>query len=137
MMITDDRQLEQSDRVRNMSTESANRKIDAATREAIDRTSAGGRPAIERRLTEIQQEWDIDRILMLNFAVFVFAQLVAARKDRRWLWGPLVQTPLLAMHAIAGWCPPSLWFRPLGFRTRFEIQAEREELLRRLGELPG
>jgi hypothetical protein len=136
-MITDDRQLEESDRVRSMSLESANQKIDAQTREAIARTSAGGRGAIERRLAELQREWDIDRVLMLNFAAFVFAQLVAARKDRRWLWGPLVQTPFLAMHAIAGWCPPSLWFRPLGFRTRFEIQAEREDLLKRLGELPA
>lgn len=44
------------------------------------------------------------------------------------------QHPMM-VHATLGWCPPSLWFRPLGFRTRFEIQAEREALLRRLGEL--
>jgi hypothetical protein len=136
-MITDDRELEQADRVRNMSTESANRKIDADTRAALARTSAGGRAAIEQRLADIQREWDVDRVLMLNFAVLVFAQLVAARKDRRWLWGPLTQTPFLAMHALVGWCPPSLWFRPLGFRTRFEIQAEREDLLKRLGDLPA
>lgn len=127
----------EADRVRELSTENANRKIDAQTRESIDRTTAGGRPAIERRLEELQREWDIDRVLMLNFAVFVFPQLLAARRDRRWLWGPLIQTPFLLMHAVAGWCPPSLWFRPLGFRTRFEIQAERETLLKRLGDLPA
>jgi hypothetical protein len=132
-----DPRLEQFDRVRNMSTDEATRKIDARTRESIKRTSAGGRAAIDRRLTELAQEWDIDRVLMLNFAALVFAQLVAATRDRRWLWGPIVQTPLLMMHATLGWCPPSLWFRPLGFRTRFEIQAEREELLKRLGELPA
>lgn len=129
--------LEQYDRVRHMSPEGATRKIDARTRASIDHTSLKGRAAIERRLAELQQEWDVDRVLMLNFAVLVFAQLVAARKNRRWLWGPLVQTPFLLMHATLGWCPPVLWFRPLGFRTRFEIQAEREALLRRLGELPG
>ena len=128
-------QLEQFDRVRRMSTDSANRAIDASTRESIERATAGGRAAIEQRLDALQQEWDIDRALMLNFATLVFAQLVAATRDRRWLWGPLLQTPFLMMHATLGWCPPSLWFRPLGFRTRFEIQAEREELLRRLGEL--
>lgn len=122
--------------MRNMSSEQANRKIDADTRESIDRTAAAGRAAIERRLTELAKEWDVDRVLMLNFATLVFAQLVAATRDRRWLWGPLVQTPFLAMHATLGWCPPSLWFRPLGFRTRFEIQAEREALLKRLGDLP-
>lgn len=132
-----DAPLEQFDRVRRMSADTANRAIDASTRDAIQRVTAGGRAAIEQRLTALQQEWDIDRVLMANFAALVFAQLVAATRDRRWLWGPLVQTPFLMMHATVGWCPPSLWFRPMGFRTRFEIQAEREELLRRLGELPA
>ena len=132
-----DTQLQEFDRVRHMSSDKANRSIDASTRESIERATAGGRDAIERRLTALQQEWDIDRVLMVNFAALGFAQLVAATRDRRWLWGPLVQTPFLMMHATLGWCPPSLWFRPMGFRTRFEIQAEREELLRRLGELPA
>ena len=132
-----DVQLDEFDRVRHMSSDKANRSIDASTRESIERATAGGRDAIERRLTALQQEWDLDRVLMVNFATLVFAQLVAATRDRRWLWGPLVQTPFLMMHATLGWCPPSLWFRPMGFRTRFEIQAEREELLRRLGELPA
>ena len=125
------------DRVRNMSSESANRRIDIRTQDSIERASAGGRAAMEQRLTELQQEWDVDRVLMLNFATLVFAQLLAAKRDRRWLWGPLIQTPFLIMHATIGWCPPSLWFRPMGFRTRFEIQAEREALLRRLDELPA
>jgi hypothetical protein len=128
--------LEAYDRVRRLSPPDANRRIDARTRRSIEQTTAGGRAAVDRRLVELQQEWDVDRVLMLNFAVLVFAQLVAARKDRRWLWGPLVQTPFLLMHATVGWCPPVLWFRPLGFRTRFEIQAEREALLKRAGELP-
>lgn len=129
-------ELERYDRVRRMSLDQANQKIDAQTRESVERATAGGRMAIEERLIDLQHEWDIDRVLMLNFGVLVLAQLVAAQRDRRWLWGPLVQTPFLLMHATMGWCPPSLWFRPLGFRTRFEIQAEREALLQRLGELP-
>jgi hypothetical protein len=128
--------LEEFDRVRQMTAESANRKIDERTRENIAGTTSQGHDAIERRLVQLRQEWDIDRVLMLNFGVLVFAQLAAATRDRRWLWGPLVQTPFLIMHATLGWCPPSLWFRPMGFRTRFEIQAEREELLRRLRQLP-
>jgi hypothetical protein len=128
-MMPDPRQF---DRVRHMTTDSANQKIDAQTQTALNRAVAGGRHAVERRLTELQQEWDVDRVLILNFSVLVFAQLLAARKDRRWLWGPLIQTPFLLMHATLGWCPPVLWFRPMGFRTRFEIQAEREALLQRL-----
>ena len=125
------------DHVRRMSSNAANRAIDTQTDEAVERATAGGRAGIERRLDVLQQEWNIDRVLMANFAAIVFAQLVAATRDRRWLWGPLIQTPFLMMHATLGWCPPSLWFRPMGFRTQPEIQAEREELLRRLGELPA
>lgn len=57
-----------------------------------------------------------DRVRNLNFSIFVFAQLLAARGNKKWLWGPLIQTPFLFMHATLGWCPPSLWFRP-GKRT--------------------
>lgn len=129
-------ELNEHDRVRRMSSKRANWVIETETRESIERTIAGGRRGIERRLVALQQEWDIDRVLMANFAAIVLAQLVAATRDKRWLWGPLIQTPFLLMHATVGWCPPSLWFRPLGFRTSFEIQAEREALLRHLGELP-
>jgi hypothetical protein len=129
-----DPRLREADRVRSMSPESANRDIDRATQESIARTIAGGREAIERRLSELQHEWNVDRALVLNFSVLVFAQLLAARRDRRWLWGPLIQTPFLIMHTTMGWCPPVLWFRPLGFRTRFEIQGEREALLKHLGD---
>lgn len=129
--------LTRFDRVRRHSPEHATRKIDAHAAATVERVSAEGRDAVERRLTELQREWDVDRVLTLNFAVLVIAQLLAARRDRRWLWGPLIQTPFLMMHALVGWCPPVLWFRPMGFRTRFEIQAEREALLQRLGALPA
>jgi hypothetical protein len=129
--------LDRFDRVRRHSPAGATAAIDDATAVSVLQATADGPDAIERRLAELQKEWDIDRVLMLNFGALVFAQLLAARRDRRWLWGPLIQTPFLMMHAIAGWCPPVLWFRPLGFRTRFEIQAEREALLRKLGEFPA
>ena len=132
-----DRALEQYDRVRMMSAEQANRAIDQATEDSIARVTAGGRSEIERRLVELQREWNVDRALVLNFSVLVLAQLIAAKRTRRWLWGPLIQTSFLIMHTTIGWCPPVLWVRPMGFRTRYEIQAEREALLRHLGELPA
>lgn len=117
------------DKVRELSSKKANDKIDRKTRYHVQNVLASGPEAVYRRLSELDKEWHIDRVLMLNFAILVFAQLLAARKNRKWLWGPLIQTPFLAMHATVGWCPPSLWFRPMGFRTRQEIETEREALL--------
>lgn len=117
------------DRVREMTAQRVNRKIDVKSERMVRAIQAEGSQAIRQRLDELDREWDIDRVLMLNFSILVFAQLLAARKNKNWLWGPIVQTPFLLMHATLGWCPPSLWFRPMGFRTRKEIQAEREALL--------
>lgn len=119
-----------NDRVRMHSSKNANRKIDLQTMNNILEAESMGSQEIFDRLNKLDREWDIERVLMLNFSVLVFAQLVAARKNNKWLWGPLLQTPFLFMHATMGWCPPVLWFRPMGFRTKNEIQAEREELLR-------
>lgn len=117
------------DNVRAMTSEKANRKIDKKMERTVKGVIAQGEDAIDERLKEIDKEWDIDRVLMLNFSIFVMAQLLAARKNSKWLWGPLIQTPFLFMHATLGWCPPVLWFRPMGFRTKKEIQTERELLL--------
>lgn len=117
------------DRIRDLTADKVNQKIDLQTERIIRGLKAMGPDAIKLRLKELEKEWDIDRVLMLNFSVLVFAQLLAARKNRNWLWGPLIQTPFLFLHSTLGWCPPSLWFRPMGFRTRKEIQSEREALL--------
>lgn len=117
------------DRVRALTSHKVNLKIDLKTRRKIKEAKAQGAEAIRARLSELDREWDINRVLMLNFSVLVFTQLLLARKNRKWLWGPLLQTPFLIMHSTLGWCPPSLWFRPMGFRTQKEIQAEREALL--------
>lgn len=123
------------DKVRQMTPRSVNEKIDRQMLQRVEEISAQGPEAIKGRLQELEKEWDLDKVLMLNFSVLVFAQLLAARKDKRWLWGPIIQTPFMAMHAILGWCPPSLWFRPMGFRTDKEIQSEREELMANLSRM--
>jgi hypothetical protein len=122
------------DRIRRFTPARVNERIDSATRSRVEELIRRGPDAVRARLEELDREWDIDRVLMLNFSVLVFAQLVAARRNRRWLWGPLVQTPFLFLHATMGWCPPMLWFRPLGFRSKREIHAEREALRERMHE---
>ncbi|MGZ3748353.1 MAG: hypothetical protein ACXWRE_13315, partial [Pseudobdellovibrionaceae bacterium] len=73
------------DRIRNLTSDKANRKIDRQTDRNLRGVLAQGREAIESRLNELDKEWDIDRVLMLNFSTLVFIQLVlAVKKDKRW-----------------------------------------------------
>lgn len=120
------------DRIRSMTPSAINKMIDEKTEIRVFEIESMGADAVTKRLEELDREWDIDRALMLIFSGLVFTQLLAARKNKNWLWGPLIQTPFLFLHATMGWCPPVSILRPLGFRSRQEIQAEREALLKYL-----
>ncbi|HEX4925189.1 MAG TPA: hypothetical protein VFV50_13940 [Bdellovibrionales bacterium] len=122
----------ENDKVRQHTAARVNQKIDRSTEEAVQSFSGASRERILARIDELDREWDIDRVLMLNFGVISLPQLLAARQDRRWLWGPLLMTPFLIMHAVVGWCPPVLWFRRMGFRSRLEIENEKRSLFKLL-----
>ena len=81
---------------------------------------------IERRLRELDEEWDIERVLEANAASVAFAGTVlAATVHKRWLMLPVVVTGFLFQHAVQGWCPPVPILRRLGYRTSREIETER------------
>ena len=129
------------DDIRRHSSRSANRRIDQQTRDAID--EVGDSPSkIRARLDELDREWDIDRALMLNFAVLAtVSSSMAMRtfyKHRRfggWAGMFFTQMGFLAFHAIKRWCPPMPVFRRLGFRSDREIAEERSALRTRLAQL--
>jgi len=81
---------------------------------------------IERRLAELDREWDVERALEAGSATLSLAGLtLALGVSRRWLLLPLAVQAFFLQHAIQGWCPPVPVFRRLGFRTPVEIDEER------------
>jgi hypothetical protein len=128
-----------ADRVRNHTAPYVNRKIDRLTRASITEHTEAGPEAIQRRLAELDHEWDVDRALMVNFAVAggtAFALGLARYTDSP-LFGPRrkgflylfgTQLAFLLVHGLIGWCPPVVVFRRLGVRTQREIETEREAL---------
>lgn len=91
---------------------------------------SGDREAIRRRVAELAREWDVERGLMLNFAVVILLGVgLGAFVNRKWLILPAVAGGFMFQHVFQGWCPPLPIFRRLGFRTCAEIEHEREALL--------
>lgn len=87
------------------------------------------RDEIDRRLDELDREWDIERTLEANAAGFSLLGLTLGLTfDRRWLALPVGVAAFLLQHAIQGWCPPVPVFRRLGVRTSGEIDQERYAL---------
>lgn len=131
------------DPIRQRTSDASNARIDRATRRAIDEFDDSPE-RIRARLHQLDREWDVDRALMLNFAILgtITASLTIRgvhRTGRLGGWALLLGTQLsfLAYHAIRRWCPPMPVFRRLGFRSDREICAERSALEKRLAEIDG
>ncbi|HWA72410.1 MAG TPA: DUF2892 domain-containing protein [Polyangiaceae bacterium] len=132
-----------TDRVRRHTAPHVNERIDLLTRASVETEKQRGPDAIRRRLAELDHEWDVDRALMLNFAVagaITSATGLARYANSPWP-GPRrkgfliffgAQLGFLLLHSAVGWCPPASLFRRLGFRTQREIEVERAALLSEL-----
>ena len=106
-----------------------NEEIHTRTKNNVMLYACAGRPAIDRRLRELDEEWDIERVLEANAASFSLLGLaLGAIVNRRWFLFPVAVTGFLLQHAVQGWCPPVPVFRRMGIRTSNEIQQERHAL---------
>lgn len=106
--------------------EHINERIRRETDERVANCAAAGPEAIDRRLAELDQEWDIERTLEANAAtVSLIGLTLGATVNRKWFLFPAAVAGFLLQHAVQGWCPPVPVFRRLGFRTQSEIDEER------------
>lgn len=106
-----------------------NEKIRHETEANVTQCRAAGPEAIDRRLAELDREWDTERTLEANAATLATVGAgLALLVDRRFAWVPLVVGGFLLQHAVQGWCPPLPIFRRMGIRTQTEIDRERYAL---------
>lgn len=117
-----------TERVRRAADEEINRRILRETRARV-RACAIDPDLIDRRLFELDAEWDIERVLETNASIAAFAGVaLGVTVNRRWLVLPVLVTAFLFQYAVQGWCPPLPLLRRAGFRTSREIEIERVAL---------
>jgi hypothetical protein len=120
-----------ANRVTQHTSAETNARIHEETERNIAYYSQQGRQAIDRRLAELDREWDIERALEANAAsATLFGFMMGTLWNRKWYILPGIVGGFLLQHAIEGWCPPLPIMRRLGFRTAQEIEYERYALLR-------
>ena len=103
-----------------------NQRIRRTTQSNVARYAARGPEAIDRRLAELDHEWDIERLLEANASsLVVLGCALGAFASRKFFILPALVGGFLLQHAIQGWCPPVPLFRRLGVRTQREIDEER------------
>jgi hypothetical protein len=113
------------DQVRAATKPTVQQKIDEKIREQIIHFASQPKEVITRRIHELENEWDIERVLEVNASGLGLVSLI---------WGLAVNKKCLAitgtvlgfllLHATRGWCPPVPALRRLGVRTRREIDRE-------------
>jgi hypothetical protein len=95
------------ERVPRQTAEDVNAQIRRQTAENVAQHGSRGDEAIERRLHQLDQEWDIERTLEANAATVALVGLgLGAFVDRRFLALPAVVAGFLLQHSLQGWCPP-------------------------------
>ncbi len=127
------------DRVREHTAPGVTQRIDRMSAADVDAAVGAGPDAILQRLVKLDYEWDVDRALMVAFAIAGGASFTTGllrytrsnplsrrRKGFLYLFG--TQLGFLFLHGVVGWCPPAVVLRRLGFRTQREIEAERRDL---------
>ena len=117
-----------SQRVRLNTADHVNEQIRRETERRIAYYAA--RPdQIDRRLAELDEEWDVERLIETEAPTMTLAGIaLGALLGRKWLVLPLFAQSMVLLHALQGFYPLLPLFRRMGVRTNREIATERYAL---------
>jgi len=80
---------------------------------------------IDRRLWELDREWDVERVTEAEFGLSALVGITLGLFSRKWTLLGALAAGLLAYHALQGRSPVGLAYRRMGLRTMNEIDQER------------
>ena len=103
-----------------------NEKIEQKTQQHIKEYQGASKELLNKRLKQLDREWDTERVLEANAATLIlFSTILGFTKRKCWFFLSGIVSFFLLFHAIQGWCPPLPIIRCLGIRTPEEIQEEK------------
>ena len=125
-------------RVPQNTADELNRRIRRRTEANVARVAAAGPAAVERRLRELDEEWDVERCVETLAPSFTLLGMgLGLAVSRKWFILPFVVQAFFLQHALQGWCPPIPLLRRLGVRTQSEIDEEKYALKALRGDFRG
>lgn len=106
-----------------------NRAISERTNSNIINYTNASEEKILQRISELDWEWDTERVLETNFAIIsILCTILGYRVNKNFFLLGGIASGFLLQHALQGWCPPLTVLRNLGIRTANEIEYERQLL---------
>lgn len=120
---------ESNDRVRRSTSTRVNADVDCNTDTTIARYGGRPRGEISLRITELEREWDVERVLEVNASTLAFIGLaLGVAVHLYWLALTAFVLRFLFQQGVQGWCPPLPILRRLGISTRGGIDREKYAL---------
>jgi len=102
-------------RVENNTDPASNERIRDEIRQTVAHYETANLQEITYRLAELDQEWDVERVLELNFSGVVLMGLtMGTLSSRKWRVLPVIAACFMVQHVLQGWCPPLAILRRLG-----------------------
>lgn len=112
-------------RVEQNTSPEINRHNQQRMRESLARYENADSHAISKRIKELKNEWDTERVLEANAAsIALLSVLLGFAFNREWFAFTGLVAAFLLQHSVQGWCPPLVPWRKAGVRTQSEIHKE-------------
>lgn len=116
------------------SSNKANMNIDKKTKKILNEYGDLS-TKITRRLEELEKEWDLEKTLEVNAGAAVLAgMLLGTVVNKKWYILPTAVAGFLLQKGLDGRSAPTSVLRFFGFRTRQEIEEERQSLMALQGD---
>ena len=119
------------DKVRMHTPSVVNRQLDAEAEHRLAEFLDGGNnpAACQARITRLNREWEMERVLSLCVGAASIAAMLASKGLGRSMWSiPAVGGAMLVQQALTGGSLLAPLLRRMGFRSRPEIEIEKYAL---------
>lgn len=116
-------------RIEHNTAPAVNLKLQAQLKESISKYIGADRSQIDRRLGELDREWDVERLIEAEAPVTIILGIsLGLLHDRKWFAVSAFAATMVIFHSVQGWYPMLPLLRRMGIRSQAEIEQERHAL---------
>jgi hypothetical protein len=118
-----------TDKAERNTSATALQHFDQQLQQSVASMKGADRATIERRLSELDREWNVERAIELEAPTMILLGLtMGSLSNRKWFMLSAMAASMVILHNLQGWYPLLPVFRAAGLRTAEEIEQERMAL---------
>jgi hypothetical protein len=118
-----------TERVANNTSEEYRQQFEQQLRQNISRYMHADRQTIDRRIEELDREWNLERAIELEApSMIALGVVLGLTHNRKWFGLSVFAASMVILHNTQGWYPLLRVFQRMGMRSQNDIEQERQAL---------